>query len=135
MNMKKILKNNKGISLTDVIIAVIVIVVFAGVTASYMYSNYRIALQVQATSNANAYATLIMEKVDEKSFEEVDGSFLDKITSEISMDSRYTASFTCEDIDDTFKKCSVTITYGINEFGSNKQITLKKVKVKEIGNM
>ena len=144
MKTKK-LKKESGFTVIDAVIAVVSMIIFTGLLVSFMYKNYQVSLQVQATSNANAYATLIMEKVDEKPFEEIDSNFISKLTQiqdgadrpELEIDSKYTVSFNATTIDEYFKRCEVTVTYGGDSKAFNykeKKITLKKLKIKEIGN-
>lgn len=141
---KKIIKNQRGVTIADLTIAIIIISIFTGVIARLMYNNYNMSLNVQRTSNANAYATMIMEKVDEKPYDSIDSSsFVDNLRSsgEISVEEGYTIMLNVNELRESskmvngqyaFKSVEVTVLYGEN---NNMNIKLKKIKVREMGNM
>ena len=64
-------KREEGVTIIDLVIAIIIMSVFVGVITSLMTGIYKQSLEVQISSNAMSYATIILEKIDEKSFEEV----------------------------------------------------------------
>ena len=68
MKKKKILYNNKGITGIDLTLSVIVLTTFVGIIIGLMVNNYRTSLEIQKSANAMSYATMILEKVDEKSY-------------------------------------------------------------------
>lgn len=139
------LKSNKGVTLMDVTISAIFIAIFTGTIASLMIKTYNMALDIQSTSTANAYATIIMEKVDEKPFDYITVDFVQKLKAEkeLSYDSSYRIKFEVIDnnitiynyndlgIDPIFKKVTVTVTYTASN-NSERKIILEKLKVKEI---
>lgn len=144
-------KENRGITLVDVTIAAIFVAVFTGTIASIMYKSYNMAIDIQDTSAANAYATIIMEKVDEKSFEEVseiNQPFLTTISNELDYDSsKYKIEYKVdeettqlyedlqEEYKSIFKKVTVTVSYAEGTKKEGKVIiSLSKLKVKEMGN-
>ena len=65
---KKLIKNQYGFTLTDVVIAVVLIAIFTGTVATLMYNTYLQGVSIQKGASANAYATIILEKIDEKSY-------------------------------------------------------------------
>ena len=69
--MKRIISNNKGITGIDLTIGIIVLSIFSGVIISLMVNTYSTVVEIRKSANAMAYATIILEKVDEKSFEKV----------------------------------------------------------------
>lgn len=140
------LKSNKGVTLMDVTIAAIFIAIFTGTIASLMIKTYNMALDIQSTSTANAYATIIMEKVDEKPFDYITNDFVNYLkdeAKELSYDSSYAINVAVIDdnitiydyedlgIDPIFKKVTVTVTYTASN-NSERKIILEKLKVKEI---
>lgn len=139
------IKDKKGIALMDVVMAAIIIAVFTGTISGIMYKSYIMAIDIQETSAANAYATIIMEKVDEKPFEDiVDIGFVDdlitnkELEGDISTNGSSTGRFKidfrveADNIDPVnLKDVTVTVSYGKN---TGKKITLSKLKVKEVNN-
>ena len=97
-----------------------------------MVNNYRTSLEIQKSANAMSYATMILEKVDEKSYEKVTDDFLSTISGEISMDSDYDISFNVSQLDDSdyVKKVTIKVSYVVNN--QRKDINISKLKIKEI---
>jgi len=129
----KVLKNNKGITGIDVTVAVIIIVIFTGIISTLMYNSYLINLEILKSANASAYATIILEKVDEKAFEDVTNTFMDTLISnnELNMDTAYTVEFTQHDENELIKKVDLKINYTVGNI--NKSLSISKLKIKEIG--
>lgn len=132
MKKKKILYNNKGITGIDLTLSVIVLTTFVGIIIGLMVNNYRTSLEIQKSANAMSYATMILEKVDEKSYEKVTDDFLSTISGEISMDSDYDISFNVSQLDDSdyVKKVTIKVSYVVNN--QRKDINISKLKIKEI---
>lgn len=136
-NTKKILSNNKGFTGIDLVVSLILLVMFVGLITSLMSSTYKLSLEILKSANANAYATIIFEKVDEKAYEEVTNNFVENLKSagEISIDnSEYTIEFSVQPItsleEDVLKKVDINIKYDIN--GEEKSIVMTKLKIKEV---
>ena len=129
---KKILYNNKGITGIDLTLSVIVLTTFAGIIIGLMVNNYRTSLEIQKSANAMSYATMVLEKVDEKSYEKVTDDFLSEISGEISIDSDYDISLNVSQLDDSdyVKKVTIKVSYVVNN--QRKDINISKLKIKEI---
>lgn len=133
MRKKYLLKSNKGVTGIDIVVAVIIIVVFTGIVSTLMYNSYLIGLEILKSANASAYATIILEKVDEKAFEDVTDNFVDTLISnnELELDSSYTVEFVKQDVNEIIKKVDLNINYTVGN--SNKTLSISKLKIKEIG--
>lgn len=132
-NMKKIISNNKGITGIDLTIGIIVLSLFTGVIVSLMLNAYRTAVEIKKSANAMDYATIILEKVDEKSFDYVNDGFVAYLENlgEVDINEDYTISFNTEVLEeDLFKKATITVSYDVN--GEQKEITINKLKIKEL---
>lgn len=130
---KNTLLDNKGVTGVDLAISLIIIAIFSGVIAMLMANMYRTSIEIQRSANAMAYATIVLEKVDEKSFEEIEDDFVEKLKSsgEFSMDDSYSINFSTDILEENlFKKIVVKINYEIG--GEQKSITINKLKIKEI---
>ena len=135
-------KSEKGITGIDIVISIIIVIIFTGLIANMMYKTYKESIEVQKVANADAYATIIIEKIDEKPFETIDNNFLTTYKDEIDINSGYTAKVEVANNDDSseefakykidneylFKKVTVTISYDNNE------ISINKLKVRELNN-
>ena len=132
MKKKRIL-DNKGITGIDLVTGLIVFGLFVGLITSLMTSIYRQSIEIQKSANAMAYATIVLEKVDEKAFEEIDNDFVTKLanSNEIVIDEGYTINFSANNfINNILKKVTVKVVYDIN--GQERLLTIDKLKVKEI---
>ena len=130
---KNTLLDNKGVTGIDLAISLIIIAIFSGVIAMLMANMYRTSIEIQRSANAMAYATIVLEKVDEKSFEEIEDDFVEKLKSsgEFSMDDSYSINFSTDILEENlFKKIVVKINYEIG--GEQKSIAINKLKIKEI---
>lgn len=130
-NMK--LRSNKGITGIDLAIAIIVLATFTGVIITLMSNIYRNSIDIQKNANAMAYATIVLEKVDEKAFEEINADFVNtlKDSGEVEISSDYIINFSTEVLEENLiKKVGVKVSYDIN--GEQRTITINKLKIKEI---
>lgn len=130
---KKIFLDNKGVTGVDLSISLIIIAIFSGIIVMLMANMYRTSIEIQRSANAMAYATIVLEKVDEKPFEEIEDDFVEKLKSsgEFSMDDSYSINFSTDILEENlFKKIVVKINYEIG--GEQKSITINKLKIKEI---
>ena len=136
MNMKKKnmkLRSNKGITGIDLAIAIIVLVTFTSLIITLMSSIYRNSIDIQKNANAMAYATIVLEKVDEKAFEEINADFVNtlKDSGEVEISSDYIITISTEVLEENLiKKVGVKVSYDIN--GEQRTITINKLKIKEI---
>ena len=135
-------KREEGVTIIDLVIAIIIMSVFVGVITTLMTGIYKQSLEVQISSNAMSYATIILEKIDEKSFEEVQNpNFVEnlKASGEVTIPEEYTIKLNVEnpdnvseEVSDVIKKATVTVNYKIRN--EEKTISISKLKVKEIYN-
>ena len=136
MNMKKRNKkflDNKGVTGMDLTISIIILSILSGLIVSLMSSIYKTSIEIQKSANAMAYATIVLEKVDAKSFNEVNDDFVNtlKNNGEVEIGSDYTINFATEEIEvDLLKKVIVNVLYDVN--GEQKVIKISKLKIKEI---
>ena len=135
-------KREEGVTIIDLVIAIIIMSVFVGVITTLMTGIYKQSLEVQISSNAMSYATIILEKIDEKSFEEVQNpNFVEnlKASGEVTIPEEYTIKLNVEnpdnvseEVSDVIKKATVTVNYKIRN--EEKSISISKLKVKKIYN-
>lgn len=126
------LKNNKGITGIDLTISIIVLTIFAGLIVGLMVNNYNVAIEIQKGANAMSYATMILEKVDQKAYEKVTNNFVQELGDEISINSDYTVNLEVNQADDKdyVKRVTVKVTYTVNN--EEKSLEIRKLKIKEI---
>ena len=134
MKKKKMkILDNKGVTGIDLTLSIIILSVFSGLIITLMASIRNNSIEIQKSANAMAYATIVLEKVDEKSFEEVDENFLNtlKNNGEVEIAEGYTINFSKDTVkENLMKKVTVKIFYDIS--GEQKSIVINKLKIKEI---
>lgn len=136
--MNKLLKKNDGITGYDLVVSVIVLCLFVGVLTTLMGNLYKTSANIQASAIAMSYATIVSEKVDEKSFEEVtdDKNFADYLSEkgEIELDDNYKITVIVSKmsgVDENYiKNVNIVVTY--NVANEAKSISLTKLKIKEV---
>lgn len=131
--MKKLFFEN-GVTGIDLVISILVIVIFTSVVSNLMLLNYKNLIEIKKSSEMDAYATIIMEKVDEKAYEEIDDDFVTKLISndEIKISEDYNVNFETSEYDSKLiKKVTTTIIYETNE--NERKAVFTKLKIKEIG--
>lgn len=134
------IKSKKGLTTADITVSIIAIALFTGVIANLMYSSFKLSHDIQMAATADAYATAILEKVDEKSF--TDASSTDFVTNlktnnEIQINDAYTINYAVADYgnyrnssdESMFKKITLTISY--TSSGNPQTIIINKLKVNE----
>lgn len=124
--------NNKGFTQIDLVISVSIIVIFTGLIIKIFNSIYVDFLEIQKGSNAIGYATMILEKVDAKSFEEVnDPNFLNNLKSEMQIPDKYAINMTTKTIhNNLLTRVDLNLNYEVNN--EIREIKISKLKVKEI---
>ena len=61
--------SNKGFTMTDVVIALIIFTIFTGTIGSFMYASYKMNLQTKMSGSAVNYAMEILEDIDKIAYE------------------------------------------------------------------
>ena len=133
--MKKIckkLKSEKGFTMQDVIIGIVILIVFAGTIASSYLAIYKVQAQTEATAVASLYGIQILEDIDRISYEQVKNGMEQeyKKTYGISDAMNLKIEVSQYDPDNTIKSVKLTLTYEIA--GNQEDLVLEKLKIKEI---
>ena len=131
------LKSNKGISMADVVIALLILIILSGVIGNILY---QIAYN-NAASRMNAiatdYAVKVAEYIDKIPYEnvtngmqitEINGEqIIDKFNVSIEVENYNNDDSTKEDI---IKKVIITVNYNILK--ETKNYKIQKLKIKEM---
>ena len=134
----KNIKSNRGVSITDVVIALIILTIFTGVIGNLIYqiAYNNAALRVNAI--AVDYAVKEAEYIDKIAYEDVQTSNekITQINGEDVLDA-FTVKLDVEDYkgndetkQDIIKK--VTITFNYNILKDEKSYKIEKLKIKEM---
>ena len=107
--MKNKIKNNKGFTTIDIVIAVIILSIFVPVVTSLISSIGTTTASVERKAKAVNYATQYLE------YAKMETTTLDasSLKNRISLDSGYTADITIENNADSTQKVTVDIKYNV----------------------
>ena len=134
----KNIKSNRGVSITDVVIALIILTIFTGVIGNLIYqiAYNNAALRVNAI--AADYAVIEAEYIDKIAYEDVQTSNekITQINGENVLDA-FTIKLDVEDYkandetkQDIIKKVTITVNYNILK--DEKSYKIEKLKIKEM---
>ena len=134
----KNIKSNRGVSITDVVIALIILTIFTGVIGNLIYqiAYNNAALRVNAI--AVDYAVKEAEYIDKIAYEDVQTSNekITQINGEDVLDA-FTVKLDVEDYkgkdetkQDIIKKVTITVNYNILK--DEKSYKIEKLKIKEM---
>lgn len=134
---KKRLKANNGISMADVIIAMIVLCLFVGVIGNLYYQIVLQSTRIRFNAVAVYYVVKIAEDLDRISYEEVTNQLNDTIKSTYEIPDFITITLNVQNYNDTdsSKQDIIKIVTIIAEYqclGDTKIYEVKKLKIKEI---
>lgn len=135
MKLIKKIKTNKGVSLVDVGIAIILITMFAAIISNMFYIIYLNVAKIRLDAITINYAITILEDTDKFSYEEVDNEFITK--NGYDLPENIKAIINVEkysdknpDKEDIIKIITLTINYTLEN--DTQKFTFKKLKIKEI---
>ena len=152
--MKNFLKQDKGIAVSDGLIAVIIIALFTGIIATLLYNIYISNTSLKRMSTANMYIVDVFEHIEKTNYENVTESnlityfnnkyYLNDIkeayasTVDSNVDAKYKAIINIqkynelegnEDKLDLVEEITMTVKYKVGS--RNQEITMTMVKAKE----
>lgn len=135
MKIIKKIKSNRGVTLTDIGVAVIIITILGVVIANMFYNIHLNVSMIRLNATAINYAVNILEDIDRLPYEEVNNNLLE--LKDYNLKNMFTATINVEnyneqntDKEDIIKIVTLTISYNMS--GESDEITLKKLKIKEI---
>lgn len=136
MNIAK-LKENKGISMTDVVVAMLIFSVFVGLVATLYFQIMRHSNLVELNALAIYYAIKVAEDVDKLPYEEIDDNLINELVESYELEESFNIEMKVNKYNETdrtkqdiLKIIAINVKYTC--FGEEKEYELKKLKVKEI---
>lgn len=110
--MKKTMKNQKGFTTADAIIAVIIFTIFVPVITTLIYNIGIASKSAERTAKAVNYATQYLEYAKLEDFDTITES---GVKNKINLDNGYTATITIQDISSSSKKVTAKIEYNLGK--------------------
>lgn len=128
----KKLKSNKGFTMQDVVLGMIILTIFAGTIAGTYLTIYKIQAETQMTAVASLYGIQILENIDRIAYEDVKNGMEDSYKQAYGISDKMALKIEVSQYneEDTLKMIKLTLTYEIA--GNTEELVLEKLKVKEI---
>ncbi len=137
MNILNKFKLNTGATLTDVVIAMLIIMLFTGILTTTFSGLYKNNIHIKMNAIAADYAIKILEDIDKMPYEEVDNTLNEEISKKYEDYKNYEAHLDIENYnkdddskEDIIKIVKLTIKYKVID--SNEEYVVKKLKIKEM---
>lgn len=130
--LTKIVKSNKGFTMQDIIVAMIILILFASVIGGSLVAIYRIQAETKLNAAATLYAIQILENIDKISYDQVNDGDLRTWRTDYGIPDRMNLDLDVNiyNEENTAKIVKLAISY---EFGGKTEtILLEKLKVKEL---
>jgi len=135
--MKKLnLRENKGISMTDIIIAIVILSMFVGLIGSLYYNIAYSNNSIRMDATAVYYAIKIAEATDKMTYEEVEETLNETLEEKYNLPENINATIQVKKYNeddntklDIIKKLTIKIDYTF--MNDSKSFELEKLKIKE----
>ena len=131
------IKDNKGFVLTDMVLAIIAIMIFSILIVSLMYNNSLENLKIKREALATIYLTETLENIGIANYSEVTEENIENLIPADAIEKKYNIELKIKDTEladtqkteDIIKKVTATISYKVG----NKDYTLsmERTKIKE----
>ena len=134
--IKTNIKSNSGFTITDLVVALIIFLIFSGLVVTVFYSSYVVNSKTKITASATNYSIQILEDIDKITYDEVQNGMENTYRQKFSIPDGYSLKMKVtnynegNDKEDLIKNVELTIEYKIA--GDNEKIVINKIKVKEL---
>lgn len=134
--IKTNIKSDFGFTMTDLVIAMIIFLIFSGLVVTAFYSSYVVNSKTKITASATNYSIQILEDIDKITYDEVQNGMENMYRQKFSIPNGYSLKMKVtnynegNDKEDLIKNVKLTIEYKIA--GDTEKIVINKIKVKEL---
>lgn len=130
------LKSDNGFTMMDLIIAIAIFALFAGIVGTLMVTTFKVQSDSQVDEAGTLYAIQIAEYIDKISFDEVESGIGDSLSKKFNIPSNFTVTVNVSDYKPTEETLSLVKEVDINLeyiFANNpKNIRIHRLKIKEL---
>lgn len=136
MNNIRNFKSNKGFTMQDLVIAIAVFMLFAGIVGTLLVNTFKVQADSQVDEVAVLYAVQVAEYIDKISFDEVESGIGDTISKKFNIPAKMTLTVNVEDYKPTgetgdyVKEVDINLEYNFNNDSRN--IRIQRLKIKEL---
>lgn len=128
-------KSNKGFTMQDLVIAITVFMLFAGIVGTLLVNTFKVQADSQVDEVAVLYVVQVAEYIDKISFDEVESGIGDSISKKFNIPAKMTLTINVEDYKPTaetgeyVKEVDINLEYNFDNDSRN--IRVQKLKIKE----
>ena len=136
LKMKKYLKSNKAFTITDLVIALIIFLMFSGIVVTAFYAVFKSNSKIKLEAAATNYAIQILEDIDKITYNEVQNGMENNYRQKFSIPDGYSINIGVtnynegNDKEDLIKNVNLKIEYKI--LNDTEKIVINKIKIKEL---
>lgn len=131
---KKILSNQKGFSIAEISVAILLLIIFVSLIVTIFNNVYLSFVNSKRNSVATMYATQIAEKIEAMLYEEVTSQNLEKSAylHELNIPEAYQLRIEITpNTENTAKKIDIEISYIVGNTNNIKKVNIQKIKTRE----
>ena len=130
------LKSDNGFTIMDLIIAIAIFALFAGIIGSLMVTVFKVQSDSQVDEVGTLYAIQIAEYIDKISFDKVETGMGNSLAQMFNIPSNFTVTISVEDVMPEGKTVSLVKKVNINlEYSfanDSRNIYIQRLKIKEL---
>ena len=130
------LKSNNGFTMQDLIIAIAIFALFAGIVGSLMVTTFKVQSDSQVDEVGTLYVIQIAEYIDKISFDEVESGMGDSLAQRFNIPSNFAVTVEVSDYKPAGETISLVKEVEINleySFANNsRNICIHRLKIKEL---
>lgn len=130
------LKSNNGFTMQDLIIAIAIFTLFAGIIGTAIVATFRVQSDSQVDEVGTLYAIQIAEYIDKISFDDVESGMGDSLASMFNVPANFTVTIDVSDykLDGETLSCvkEVDINLAYNFANDSRNIRIQRLKIKEL---
>ncbi len=131
---KKILSNQKGFSIAEISVAILLLIIFVSLIVTIFNNVYLSFINSKRNSVATLYATQIAEKIEVMLYEEVNNQNLTKAIylKDLNIQNGYNLNIqVTPNTENTIKTVDIEISYIVGNSNNIKKVYLQKIKTRE----
>lgn len=134
MNVKKTLSNQKGFSIAEIAVAILLLIIFVSLIVTIFNNVYLSFVNSKRNSIATLYVTQISEKIETMLYEEVTNQNLEKTAylHDLNISEAYQLNIQITpNTENTMKTIDIEISYIVGNANNIKKVNMQKVKTRE----
>lgn len=136
LKINESLKSNKAFTITDLVTAIIIFLLFSGIVVTAFYNVFKSSSKIKIEAAATNYAIQILEDIDKITYNEVQNGMENHYRQKFSIPDGYNIQIEVTNYnegnnkEDLIKNVMLKIEYKISN--DTEKIVINKMKIKEL---